>query len=545
MLRKKVYSPILFFILCCLGSCTNPVKEDGEKYLTLIDKADGFFDKKVQLDSAFYYYNRAKEICYSKEGEDYTYALLQIATIQQHVGDFYGSEETLTEALANYKGSVYKPYLYNMMAVAFDKQKKWDDALLYYQKASKSFKDTIARTLARNNIGLIYQEKNQHEKAIVILKPLLNKHNRKQDDALILNNLGYSQYKLNRPEAYANLLKSYQVTDSLKDVMGSIQTNTHLAEFFRDKDKKKSSQFALNALNAAKQVNNPDDKLESLKYLIQSSEPQAAKKYITDFLKINDSLTTSRNSAKNQFAKIRFDSKKAIENEKKYKSKMQFAFFTVAIIVFLAMLVFWYIRKRNRKKLEASVYETEHRIAKKIHDELANDVFQAMNYAENQDLKNPLNREVLVENLDAIYAKARDISQSNSEIKTDASYSKELLELINSFNSNEVNIIVKNASVIDWNKVNKETKYAVYRVLQELLVNMKKHSEANLVALSFENTSKSLEIKYSDNGKGIDPTTFSKKGLQNAENRIKALKGTFNFDSKTSKGFRVTIQIPK
>jgi len=73
---------------------------------------------------------------------------------------------------------------------------------------------------------------------------------------------------------------------------------------------------------------------------------------------------------------------------------------------------------------------------------------------------------------------------------------------------------------------------------------MKKHSEANLVALSFANTSKYLEIKYSDNGKGSDPQTFSKKGLLNAENRIVVLKGTFTFDLEANKGFKVTIQIP-
>lgn len=544
MIRNKVYSPILFFtMLLCLGSCTNTLKQDGKEYKAMYDKAE-FYNNIVQFDSAYFYYIRAKEYCSNKKGEDYTYAMIQIATIQQFIGDYYGSEETLTEIYANYQGTIYKPYIYNLMAVAFDKQKKFDDALLYYQKASKSFINTEEKILVQNNIGLIYQEKNEHEKAIGILKPLLLRAEQKNDFALILSNLGYSQYKLDQPEAYSNLLKSCKLTDSLKDVVGSIQTNIHLAEFFKDTDKSKSNKFARHAFDAAKQVNNPDEKLESLKYLIQSSEPKEAKQYLNDFLKINDSLMLSRNSAKNQFAKIKFDSKKANENEKKYKSRMQYAFLTVALIICLAMLIIWSIRKRNRKRLEASVYETENRIAKKIHDELANDVFQAMNYAESQDLHNPLNRETLVENLDAIYVKARDISQSNSEIKVDEFFGKELLDLINIFNNNEVNIIVKNASTIDWSKVNKETKYAVYRVLQELLVNMKKHSEANLVALSFGNTSKYLEIKYSDNGKGINQDAFSKKGLLNAENRIRVLKGTFTFDLEANKGFKVTIQIP-
>ena len=63
--------------------------------------------------------------------------------------------------------------------------------------------------------------------------------------------------------------------------------------------------------------------------------------------------------------------------------------------------------------------------------------------------------------------------------------------------------------------------------------------------LNFEMKPKLLEIRYSDNGKGIDPGAFSKKGLRYAENRIHAVKGTITFDIETIKGFRVIIQIPK
>jgi signal transduction histidine kinase len=106
-------------------------------------------------------------------------------------------------------------------------------------------------------------------------------------------------------------------------------------------------------------------------------------------------------------------------------------------------------------------------------------------------------------------------------------------------------VITKNLKTIVWSKIALEKQIGIYRVLQELLVNMKKHSGANLVMLSFEQTAKSLVIQYTDNGKGIDASQISKKGLRNAENRILALKGTFIFDTETDKGFKVTIQIPK
>ncbi|UPT71052.1 MAG: hypothetical protein M0D53_01145 [Flavobacterium sp. JAD_PAG50586_2] len=150
-----------------------------------------------------------------------------------------------------------------------------------------------------------------------------------------------------------------------------------------------------------------------------------------------------------------------------------------------------------------------------------------------------------MDNLSSIYSKARDISQTNSAVYTDERYPDALLDLINGFSGNEVNIITKGYDSVDWNKINEHSKNALYRVLQELLVNMKKHSEADLVMLNFESKPKVLEIRYSDNGKGIDPAKFSKKGLQYAENRIHAVNGTITFDKKVTKGFRVIVQIPK
>lgn len=545
MIRKQVFSPILIFtLLLFVNSCSNYTKEESKEYYSLKAKADKAY-KNVQLDSAYFYYNLAKENCRDKNGEDYTYALLQIATVQQYVGDYFGSEETITEALANYEGAVYNPYLYNILAVTFDKQKRYDDAFQYYKKAHDSFEDNTAKILALNNIGLIYQRQKQHEKAIQVFKPLLEKDNRKVDVALILGNLGYSQYKLNRPEAYSNLLESLRLSDSLQDVIGGITANIHLSEFFMDKDKFKSRQYALNALKASKSINNPDEKLESFIWLAESSEGTDATTYFMEFVKLNDSINLVKSSAKNQYFKTKYDFRKADESKQKYQKNMWVALGLTLLITLSALIIFYYIRKRASERLKGSVNETETRISKKIHDELANDVYQAIAFTESQNLDDQVNKDALLDNLSNIYSKARDISQTNSEVFTDERYGDSLLDLINSFSGNDINIITKDYSNVDWNKINEHSKNALYRVIQELLVNMKKHSEANLVMLSFESKPKALEIRYSDNGKGIDPAKFSKKGLQYAENRIHAVKGTFTFDKETVNGFRVIIQIPK
>ena len=82
-------------------------------------------------------------------------------------------------------------------------------------------------------------------------------------------------------------------------------------------------------------------------------------------------------------------------------------------------------------------------------------------------------------------------------------------------------------------------KTTLYRVLQELMTNMKKHSQANIVVVVFSQKNKKVTINYNDNGIG---TTLKKhNGLQNVENRIQSVNGTITFTSTVNKGFKANI----
>ena len=88
-------------------------------------------------------------------------------------------------------------------------------------------------------------------------------------------------------------------------------------------------------------------------------------------------------------------------------------------------------------------------------------------------------------------------------------------------------------------------KFTVYRVLQELLVNMKKHSECSLAVITFKKIENKLQIDYSDNGLGAAFDKINLKNeLLNVENRILAIKGTITFETKSNSGFRASISLP-
>jgi len=176
---------------------------------------------------------------------------------------------------------------------------------------------------------------------------------------------------------------------------------------------------------------------------------------------------------------------------------------------------------------------------------LANDVFYAMTFAETQDLQNPIKKENLLDNLDKIYVRTRNFSKVNSPIETGECFEQNLKQMLNSYKSSSTEVIIKNGNPIDWAKVQTEKKIAIQRVLQELMVNMKKYSQGSFVVIGFDMEQNKLKIDYSDNGVGFSEKLILKNGLQNAENRIQAVNGILTFDSQTNKGFKARILVPK
>tara|TARA_R110000803_G_C11797543_1_gene298915 strand:- start:143 stop:625 length:483 start_codon:yes stop_codon:yes gene_type:complete len=149
-----------------------------------------------------------------------------------------------------------------------------------------------------------------------------------------------------------------------------------------------------------------------------------------------------------------------------------------------------------------------------------------------------VDNEVLNE-MERIYSKTRDISRENSAIDLNQDYGLQLNDLLLGYKNQNVTIVTRNLSKIEWKDVSEVKKTAIYRVLQELMTNMRKHSMATSVALVFTQVGSKIEIKYRDNGIGCD--LFKKNGLQNTETRIASINGTISFESKKNDGFKATI----
>ncbi|RYZ19867.1 MAG: sensor histidine kinase, partial [Chitinophagaceae bacterium] len=85
----------------------------------------------------------------------------------------------------------------------------------------------------------------------------------------------------------------------------------------------------------------------------------------------------------------------------------------------------------------------------------------------------------------------------------------------------------------------------IYRILQEQLNNVLKHSEATEVSIDLEQGKNNLRLCITDNGKGFSVNKSNNGiGLMNMRTRAENLSGTLVVKSKPGQGCRVEVMVP-
>jgi two-component system sensor histidine kinase ComP len=89
---------------------------------------------------------------------------------------------------------------------------------------------------------------------------------------------------------------------------------------------------------------------------------------------------------------------------------------------------------------------------------------------------------------------------------------------------------------------------ALYRIVQELLRNASRHSNATRVEMKLSNANGNLYFHYRDNGIGMNleryQPSFKHMGLHGIEERVTSLEGETSFRSTLGNGFEVSIWMP-
>lgn len=480
--------------------------------------------------------------------------LVELGNAQFRLGDYAGAQTSGTEALKFLpkKDSIYLISTYNLIALSYFNLGDYEEALEEYKNALSLTKKESERAIIKNNMANVYIVQSNFKEALEILQALIQKNRgESKEDLLIKDNYYFTKWKLDGEPIEAELEGILDKRIKINDIEGLLNSYNHLRQYYQNTNPQKSLKYARNYLNISRKFNDVAAQSKALEYLMQLAKPAESKEFGKKYITLNDSITQARNRIKNLFAKIKYDEdekinkinyleqKSAVKELEVVKQKSQKIIFLLGslFLIICGSFAFFFIRQKHRREQIQKVHDTEARLSKKVHDELANDLFEIMTLLP-EELENVLDK------VDNIYRRTRDISKENSEINTGPQFSVDLMGMIEATVPRSTRFIIKDYDKIPWDNLKKEHKIIIYRVLQELMVNMRKHSKATMVILVFSRKNSSFLINYRDNGLGTD-LKKNLSGLRNVENRIHSLKGKVIFKSQPGKGFQCEILFPQ
>lgn len=513
-------------------------------------KGESFIFK--QNDSAFYYFNRVA----SGSSDSLLGAMAhnQLAAIQSDAGDYFGSQESLTISLGfldeeNPKHRYCLASDYNELGINSYNLKSYAEALRFYDKALELSSDEEFRLVILNNKALVYQRQGAYPQAIRLYDSVITRyHKNPVSYARVLSNRAKTKW-LRDPQypAAPEFFKALEIRKNENDRWGQISSFAHLADYYSGSRPDSALTYARMMYALAKEMGSPEDQQEALQKLIRLSSPQEIRKYFSVYQNISDSVQTARNAAKNRYALIRFEAERhKAENlelqKENAEQEYQILGATLLIIGGTVFFVFWYRKRKQRLKLEAenAIKENELRISKKLHDVVANGLYRIMSEIEN-DVQ--VDKDHLLDKIEDIYERSRDLSYEKNQF-SDGRFHQTITALMTSFATSSTKVLVLGNNEHLWTNVSSDVRTEVANVVQELMVNMKKHSQAGNVIIRFGQDDKNITIRYTDDGVGLPEDLVFGNGLSNTGNRMDSIGGAINFDRNAQKGTEINISFP-
>lgn len=206
------------------------------------------------------------------------------------------------------------------------------------------------------------------------------------------------------------------------------------------------------------------------------------------------------------------------------------------------------LKDKELELLKASVSGQEKerkRIAGELHDSIGGNLA-----AIKLQLSDPtrVNRmESLIRQLDDTYRQVRDLSHDLVPQKfSNTGFADLITGYIRQFDMPGNAVITFHAfPAEEIDRIGTSLKVELYKIIQELITNAQKHSQASKVEIQLTQLDGVLKLLFEDDGRGFSPETVKYGiGFQNIRERVKLFDGVFSIDSFPSRGTVIDIEIP-
>lgn len=494
--------------------------------------------------------------------------LLQIANIYDKTSNYPRSLSYYIQALLSFEKFDNRDiqtelfqdrYAFNLLRIggAYQKMRLNDSAMAYYRKVDgiNSISDKIlsAKAIAYTNMSGIFQIDSifsEAEKYSLKSLEIQRLRNDKLNQALALVNLGsvylsQGQFKKSK-EIYLKGIKLIEKDNSEKAVRYKASLYANLAWAMRNLKEYEAYDKLYDSYQIKDELRRKD---------IQQIVETVTRKHNVDLVKKEAEIQSAKASKRTWI--------------------IVFSAITV-ILLLLAFIISYNFRQKNlnlelrekeseqeRKlsqlKAESQALilnaaldgkESERReIAETLHDNVSTLLSSANLHL--QACKTQFNGKTPVEVdktqiiINEASQKIRDLSHTLiSSVLLKFGLSFAVNDMIKKFSNSQISI---EGDIQDLPRFKQKFEIKVYNIIQELVNNVLKHSEADKASIHLSQNNNKLIILISDNGKGFDKTKISVKdglGINQIDARIQMMKGKFDINSRLQKGTSIVIELP-
>ena len=511
-----------------------------------------------------------RSIAYFQEGIE---ALQQnmdsafLASAYTNMGNTYFYMEDYLQAIRVYKRAVaikealpghmvvYKTYM--NLGIMYQRTDNIDSSYMYYFKAiegAKEQNDWKSLALSYLNIGTVYHQEGDLEEAGAYYHKSLqvfdSEYDNDYDRSILYSSMAQYYLDVNQP-------------DSARQV---IETNLEIGE----------------RLNNAHVRRDAFEKLNL--YYVAVGDYRRAHAALQDFVTLKDSIFNIEKAETIEEMETRFETKQKDqqiaflnqENALQTASLQRNSLLIGGLLLLLALVViiFYFLRYRSRQQhqrvLQAqkirmrevqmkavidSQEQERKRFATDLHDGMGQliSALQLNIRAINEKPKDAEQQNALYENstqlLDDIHTEIRNIAfnlMPQTLMREGLVPAvQELLQRIN--RTGQIKVHLSEADMaVDFPDV---VAVSLYRIIQELLSNLVKYSQATTVYLNLMGHDDELVITLEDDGMGFDLAKFQAgpgNGWRNIQTRLNLLKGSIEFDTQEGrKGTSVMVHVPR
>jgi PAS domain S-box-containing protein len=202
--------------------------------------------------------------------------------------------------------------------------------------------------------------------------------------------------------------------------------------------------------------------------------------------------------------------------------------------------------------------DERNKISRNIHDHLGQQLnvlkieifLLAKKIASGKDINKHIALKELLSIEDLIDSSIKSIRKIVMDLRPDILEKLGLVEAIKSQAEEfekRTSVICRVNSYIDSISFSREQSYTIYRIFQETLTNVAKHSNASKVDIELKECNKKLYLSVKDNGVGIKDRDLLKRqtfGIMGLKERVYSLNGKINIFGINSKGTKIEIQFP-